>query len=29
MFAYITFAVVIAAVLNTIVSRLEAKGRRW
>jgi ABC-type nitrate/sulfonate/bicarbonate transport system permease component len=28
MFAYIAFAVVIAAILNTIVSRLEAKGRR-
>jgi len=28
MFAYITFAVVIAAILNTIVSRIEAKGRR-
>jgi ABC-type nitrate/sulfonate/bicarbonate transport system permease component len=28
MFAYITFAVVIAAFLNTVVSRLEAKGRR-
>jgi ABC-type nitrate/sulfonate/bicarbonate transport system permease component len=28
MFAYIAFAVVIAAVLNTIVSRLEARGRR-
>jgi ABC-type nitrate/sulfonate/bicarbonate transport system permease component len=28
MFAYIAFAVVIAAVLNSIVSRLEAKGRR-
>jgi len=28
MFAYITFAVVIAAFLNTVVSWLEAKGRR-
>jgi ABC-type nitrate/sulfonate/bicarbonate transport system permease component len=29
MFAYITFVVVIAAVLNSIVSYLEARGRRW
>jgi ABC-type nitrate/sulfonate/bicarbonate transport system permease component len=28
MFAYITFAVVIAAILNTIVTRLEARGQR-
>jgi ABC-type nitrate/sulfonate/bicarbonate transport system permease component len=29
MFAYIVFVVVIAAVLNSIVSYLEARGRRW
>jgi ABC-type nitrate/sulfonate/bicarbonate transport system permease component len=29
MFAYIAFVVVIAAVLNAIVSFLEARGRRW
>jgi len=29
MFAYIAFVVVIAAVLNGIVSYLEARGRRW
>jgi ABC-type nitrate/sulfonate/bicarbonate transport system permease component len=29
MFAYIAFVVVIAAVLNSIVSYLEARGRRW
>ena len=29
MFAYIVFVVVIAAVLNTAVSTLEARGRRW
>jgi ABC-type nitrate/sulfonate/bicarbonate transport system permease component len=29
MFAYIAFVVVIAAVLNGIVSTLEARGRRW
>jgi ABC-type nitrate/sulfonate/bicarbonate transport system permease component len=29
MFAYIAFVVVIAAVLNSIVSFLEARGRRW
>ena len=29
MFAYIAFVVVIAAVLNGIVSFLEARGRRW
>ena len=29
MFAYIAFVVVIAAVLNGIVSWLEARGRRW
>jgi ABC-type nitrate/sulfonate/bicarbonate transport system permease component len=29
MFAYITFVVVIAAVLNSVVSYLEARGRRW
>ena len=28
MFAYITFAVVIAALLNAVVSYLEARGRR-
>jgi ABC-type nitrate/sulfonate/bicarbonate transport system permease component len=29
MFAYIAFVVVIAAVLNSVVSYLEARGRRW
>jgi ABC-type nitrate/sulfonate/bicarbonate transport system permease component len=29
MFAYIVFAVAIAATLNTVVSTLEARGRRW
>ncbi len=29
MFAYIAFVVVIAAVLNGVVSYLEARGRRW
>ena len=29
MFAYITFVVAIAAILNTIVSRLEARSRWW
>jgi ABC-type nitrate/sulfonate/bicarbonate transport system permease component len=29
MFAYIVFAVAIAATLNTVVSMLEARGRRW
>jgi ABC-type nitrate/sulfonate/bicarbonate transport system permease component len=29
MFAYIAFVVVIAALLNAVVSTLEARGRRW
>jgi hypothetical protein len=29
MFAYIVFVVAIAAILNLIVSALEARGRRW
>jgi ABC-type nitrate/sulfonate/bicarbonate transport system permease component len=29
MFAYIAFVVVIAALLNSAVSFLEARGRRW
>jgi ABC-type nitrate/sulfonate/bicarbonate transport system permease component len=29
MFAYIAFVVAIAALLNGIVSALEARGRRW
>jgi hypothetical protein len=28
MFAYIAFVVAIAALLNTVMSRLEARGRR-
>jgi hypothetical protein len=28
MFAYIAFVVAIAAILNTVVSSLEARGRR-
>jgi ABC-type nitrate/sulfonate/bicarbonate transport system permease component len=29
MFAYIAFVIAIAALLNTVVSSLEARGRRW
>jgi len=29
MFAYIAFVVAIAALLNSVVSFLEARGRRW
>jgi len=29
MFAYIAFVIAIAAFLNTVVSSLEARGRRW
>jgi ABC-type nitrate/sulfonate/bicarbonate transport system permease component len=29
MFAYIAFVVVIAALLNAVVSTLEARGGRW